>query len=159
MYPIILNVNGISYNLTVRADEILVDVLRNRLKLSATKKSCGTGDCGACTIIIDGLAVNSCLILAVEVNGKEIITLESLSTNGDLHPLQSAFLKHGALQCGFCTPGMIMSAKALLDKISNPTEDEIKEAIRGNLCRCTGYKKIVEAIKDASQKMRRRDKE
>jgi len=154
MYPVTLNINGDKYNINVRADEILLDVLRERLKLTATKKGCGSGDCGACTILMDGLAVNSCLVLAVEATEKEITTLESLSNGNKLHTLQKAFLDHGAVQCGFCTPGMIMSAKALLDKIPNPSEDEIKEAIKGNICRCTGYKKIIEAIMDASKEMK-----
>lgn len=148
-YPIKINVNNNIYELKVKANETLTDVLRNKLHLTATKKSCGAGDCGSCTILIDGLAVCSCLVLAVTLKGKEITTLEGLNRNGKLHPIQKAFLEQGAVQCGFCTPGMIMSVMGLLGKIKDriPTEEEIKETIKGNLCRCTGYKKIIEAVK------------
>ncbi len=146
-HEIVLNVNQHEYPLSVESDELLIDVLRDKLGLTGTKKGCGTGDCGACTIILDGRAVTSCLILAVSVQGKSITTIEGLEQSGQLHPIQDAFIKHGAIQCGFCTPGMILSAKALLDVNPNPTEQEIRVGIAGNLCRCTGYAKIVEAIK------------
>lgn len=141
-----LKVNGEEYQVEVEPQEILLDVIRDKLNLTGTKRGCDTGDCGACTIIMDGKAVNSCLVLALEANGKEIVTIEGLAKKGQLHPLQEAFVQHGAVQCGYCTPGMIMSAKALLDENRNPTEEEIRKAIAGNLCRCTGYAKIVQAI-------------
>jgi len=125
----------------------LLDLLRDDLNLTGTKEGCGIGECGACTILINNKAVNSCLILAPEVDGKEVLTVEGLSSNGQLTTLQENFLKYGAIQCGFCTPGMVLSAHALLIKNSQPIEDEIKDAIAGNLCRCTGYKQIIEAIK------------
>lgn len=142
-----LKVNGEEYQVEVEPQEILLDVIRDKLNLTGTKRGCDTGDCGACTIIMDGKAVNSCLVLALEANGKEIVTIEGLAKKGQLHPLQEAFVQHGAVQCGYCTPGMIMSAKALLDENRNPTEEEIRKAIAGNLCRCTGYAKIVQAIR------------
>ena len=145
-----LNVNGASYEIMVEPLESLLDVIRDRLNLTGAKKGCGEGNCGACTVIMDGRAVNSCLILAVEADGHEIVTIEGLSNGSELHALQKSFVKHGAVQCGYCTPGMILSAKALLDENLNPTEEQIKRAIAGNLCRCTGYVKIVEAIKDAA---------
>ncbi|MCX5908617.1 MAG: (2Fe-2S)-binding protein [Deltaproteobacteria bacterium] len=123
-----------------------LDVIRKDLGLTGTKKGCGSGDCGSCTVILDGRAVNSCLILAVEVDGGEVLTIEGLRQGEKLHPLQEAFIQHGAIQCGFCSPGMILSAKALLDQCPNPTEEHVKMAISGNLCRCTGYTKIIEAI-------------
>lgn len=150
-HDITLNVNQREYRLTVESDELLIDVLRDRLGLTGTKKGCGTGDCGACTIILDGRAVTSCLILAVAVHGKPITTIEGLEQTGQLHPIQDAFIRHGAIQCGFCTPGMILSAKAILDSNTNPTEKEIRVGISGNLCRCTGYAKIVGAIMAVSK--------
>lgn len=150
---ITLFVNGKEYGLNVESDELLIDVLRDKLALTGTKKGCGTGDCGACTIILDGRAVTSCLILAVAVKDKEIITIEGLEQSGQLHPIQEAFIQHGAIQCGFCTPGMIMTAKTILDANPNPTEAEIRAGIAGNLCRCTGYTKIVEAIQSAAVRM------
>ncbi len=153
MVNIKVNINGDDYELAVEPNTLLLDLLRNTLGLTGTKKSCETGECGACTVILDGLTVNSCLVLAAEVDGKSITTIEGLSKNGELHPLQESFIEEGALQCGFCTPGMILSAKALLDKNPDPTDEEIKIAIAGNLCRCTGYKKIITAIKSAAQKM------
>jgi len=150
---ITLFVNGKDYDLNVESDELLIDVLRNKLGLTGTKKGCGTGDCGACTIILDGRAVTSCLILAVAVKDKEIITIEGLDQSGQLHPIQEAFIQHGAIQCGFCTPGMIMTTKTILDANPNPTEAEIRAGIAGNLCRCTGYTKIVEAIQAAAIRM------
>lgn len=145
-HDISLTVNNRVYDITVESDEMLIDVLREKLGLTGTKKGCGTGDCGACTIIMDGRAVTSCIILAVASNGKEIITIEGLEDTGERHPIQDAFIKHGAIQCGFCTPGMVLSAKVLLDANPNPTEEDVRIGIAGNLCRCTGYTKIVQAI-------------
>ncbi len=148
-------VNGIEYHLEVRDDEKLLDVLRDRLDITSPKRGCEMGECGACTVVMEGRAVNSCLVLAAECQGKEIFTVESLKKNGKLHPLQQAFIDKGAVQCGFCTPGMIMSAYALLKENPNPSEGDIKEAISGNICRCTGYKPIVDAIKEAAVVMRK----
>jgi len=147
-----LKVNGEVYEVAVKPNVTLLDLIRDELGLTGTKKGCDEGGCGSCTVLLDGKAVNSCLVLAGDANGKEVITIEGLAEGADLHPLQEAFIKHGAIQCGACTPGMIMSAKALLDKNSHPTEDDIRNAIAGNLCRCTGYVKIVEAIKAAAQR-------
>ena len=144
-----LTVNGDSYEVIVKPRETLLHVLRNKLGVTGTKRGCDVGDCGACTVLINGKSVLSCLILAIQAQDKEIITIEGLAAGEKLHPLQTAFIEHGALQCGFCTPGMILTAKAFLDENANPTEEEIKEAISGNLCRCTGYIKIIEAIKAA----------
>jgi len=146
-----LRVNGVTYEATIEPRRTLLEVLRDNLSLTGAKKACDTGDCGACTVIMDGKPVVSCLVLAVEAQGKDILTIEGLAKDGQLHPLQQAFVDHGAIQCGFCTPGMILSAKALLDRSPKPTEDEVKGAIAGNLCRCTGYAKIVEAILAASK--------
>lgn len=153
-HPIQLSVNGTLYELSVEPHELLVDVLRNKLDFTGTKKGCGTGECGVCTVIMDGKSVNSCLVLALEAEGKEILTIEGLGRKDQLHPLQEAFVNRGAIQCGFCTPGMVLSAKALLDENPRPTEEEIKLAIAGNICRCTGYRKIVEAIQEASRNLR-----
>jgi carbon-monoxide dehydrogenase small subunit len=150
-HPIKLTVNGEVYELLVEPNELLLDVLRNRLDLTGTKEGCGTGDCGACTVIVDGKSVNSCLMLAIEADGKEILTIEGLAKNGELDPIQKAFVNEGAIQCGFCTPGVVLSAKSLLDENPHPTEEEIKIWIAGNLCRCTGYVKIIKAIQVASQ--------
>jgi carbon-monoxide dehydrogenase small subunit len=138
--------NGKPVKIKTEANCRLIDILREDFKLTGTKEGCGIGECGACTVLLNQKAVNSCLILAGQVDGAEIVTVEGLEKNGSLHPLQENFIKHGAVQCGFCTPGMLMSAYALLLENPEPTEDEIKEAIAGNLCRCTGYKQIVEAI-------------
>jgi carbon-monoxide dehydrogenase small subunit len=146
--------NGRDYSLEVREDMRLLDFLREELKLTGTKEGCGEGECGACTVIIDGKAVNSCLVLVPEIDGKEVMTVEGLERDGRLHPLQESFIEKGAVQCGFCTPGMLMSAKALLDRNDDPSDEEIMEAIEGNLCRCTGYYKIVQAIRDAAGKLR-----
>jgi carbon-monoxide dehydrogenase small subunit len=146
-HKIHLTVNGEPYDLLVEPRQSLVDIIRYELGLTGTKKGCDTGDCGACTIILNGKPVNSCLILGVEADGSDILTIEGLQKGGQLHPIQKAFIDHGAVQCGFCTPGMILSAKALLDSSPHPSEEEIKHAISGNLCRCTGYKKIIEAIR------------
>jgi len=129
-------------------------VLRDQLGLTGTKYACGTGDCGACTVLVDGKPVFSCLTLAVTAKGKNILTVEGLAEGTTLHPIQQAFIDHGAVQCGFCTPGMILSAKALLDENLNPARDEIKTALAGNLCRCTGYVKIVDAVLAAAETMR-----
>jgi len=147
-------VNGRDYSLEVREDMRLLDFLREELKLTGTKEGCGEGECGACTVIIDGKAVNSCLVLVPEIDGREVITVEGLERDGRLHPLQESFIEKGAVQCGFCTPGMLMSAKVLLDGNADPSDEEIMEAIEGNLCRCTGYYKIVQAIRDAAGKLR-----
>jgi len=145
-YPVKLQVNGITYEAPVEPHMTLLSLLRDHLGLTGTKWACGTGDCGACTVIMDGRAVTSCLVLALDANGREVLTIEGLAKDGELHPLQRAFIEHGAVQCGYCTPGMIMMAKALLDENPHPSEEEVRSALRGNLCRCTGYNKIVDAI-------------
>lgn len=139
-------VNGDLREVFVKPDETLLEIIRDDLSLTGTKEGCGKGECGACTVILDGKAVPSCLILAASVNGKNIITIEGIAENGKLHPLQEAFVKYYAVQCGFCTPGMILTAKAYLDVNPNPSEGEVREALQANLCRCTGYEKIVEAV-------------
>jgi len=144
--PVKLRVNGESYEVEVEPRKLLVDVLRDNLGLTGTKKACDLGNCGSCTILLGGKPVLSCLLLAVDAQGKDILTIEGLAKDGQLHPLQQAFIDYAALQCGFCTPGMLLSAKALLDENPQPTEEEVKEAISGNLCRCTGYIEIIEAI-------------
>jgi carbon-monoxide dehydrogenase small subunit len=149
---ITLTVNNQEYELAVEPNLTLLDLLRYRLELTGTKKGCDEGDCGACTVIMNGKPVSSCLILAVQANGKEILTIEGMETEEGIHPIQKAFIDKGAIQCGYCTPGMILSAKALLDRNPHPSEEEIRTAISGNLCRCTGYQKIVEAIEDVSEK-------
>jgi carbon-monoxide dehydrogenase small subunit len=149
-YPLTMTVNGREVTVPVEADELLVDVLRERLGLIGTKIGCNEGECGACTVIMNGQAVLSCLIPALRAQGQDITTIEGLSDGETLHPLQQAFVDHGAVQCGYCTPGFIMSAKALLDENPHPARDEIKKAIAGNLCRCTGYVKIIEAIEAAA---------
>ena len=141
-----LKVNGEGHTLAVHNNWTLLSVLRDKLGLTGVKEGCGKGECGACTVIMDGESVLSCLTLAIEANGREITTIEGLAKNGQLHPLQQAFIDEGAIQCGFCTPGMILMSKALLDKNPNPTREEIKTGINGNICRCTGYTKIVNAI-------------
>jgi carbon-monoxide dehydrogenase small subunit len=151
---IALTVNGMRHELPVESNRRLIDVLRDDLALTGAKEGCGIGICGACTVIMDGRTVSGCLTLAVQANGREIVTIEGLESDGKLHPVQQAFLDHAGLQCGFCTPGQIMAAKALLDEIPNPTIDEIKEAMLGNLCRCTGYYKIIEAIEGAAEARR-----
>jgi len=145
-YPVKLQVNGITYEASVEPHTTLLTLLRDHLGLTGTKWACGTGDCGACTVIVDGRAVTSCLVLALDANGRQVLTIEGLARDGELHPLQQAFIEHGAVQCGYCTPGMIMMAKALLDENPHPSEEEVRSALRGNLCRCTGYNKIVDAI-------------
>jgi len=145
--------NGKSVNIKTETHERLLDLLRNRFYLTGTKEGCSIGECGACTVIMNGKAVNSCLVLAGQCEGAEIITIEGIEKDGKLHPLQENFLKSGAIQCGFCTPGMIMSAYALLLENPNPTEEEIKDAIAGNLCRCTGYKQIIDAVEKSAKEV------
>jgi len=150
-YPIMFTVNGREQKVDVAADLRLVDLLRNNLHLLGTKEGCGKGECGACTVIMDGKSVTSCLVLAVQANGSNIVTVEGLGGKDALNPLQRAFIKYGAVQCGFCTPGMLMSAKYLLDNNPLPTREEIRAAISGNLCRCTGYTKIIDAIQAVAE--------
>jgi carbon-monoxide dehydrogenase small subunit len=151
-----LDVNGEIREVMVKSHWTLQYVLREELGLTGTKFSCGTGECGACTVLMDGKAVPSCLVLAAQTEGKKITTIEGLSDGTRLHPLQEAFVKYGAIQCGFCTPGIILSAKALLDENPNPTEAEVREAIGGNLCRCTGYVKPIEAILAVARQLKNR---
>jgi carbon-monoxide dehydrogenase small subunit len=146
-----LNINGDTHDLLVAPNLTLLEVLREKLGLMGTKRGCDLGACGACTVLIDGEAYLSCLMLAVDAVGKAIMTIEGLAAGGDLHPLQRAFIDQGALQCGFCTPGMILTAEAILNEDENPSEDLIKKKLAGNLCRCTGYKKIVEAVMRVAQ--------
>lgn len=148
---ITISVNGQPYELSINPKTLLVDVLRKQLKLTGTKRGCNEGACGACTVVLNGAAVKSCSVLAVQADGAEILTVEGLARGADLHPLQKAFLDYGAFQCGFCTPGMLMSAKALLDETPHPTQQQIKEGIDGNVCRCTGYNSIIRAITAVAQ--------
>lgn len=148
--PITITVNGEEYHLEVKANRTLVDVLREDLSLTGTKKGCNEGKCGSCTVLMDGLPVSSCMILAAQADGRNILTIEGVAQEGKAHPLQKAFAEKGAVQCGYCTPGMILTAKALLDENPAPGEDEIRSAIAGNLCRCTGYTKIIDAIQSCS---------
>ena len=145
--------NGDPIEVVCKDNMTLLDLLRDKLGLTGTKKGCDQGECGACTVMLDGKPVNSCCTLAVECEGRDVVTVEGIAKNGQLHPIQKQFIEKWALQCGYCTPGMIMSAKALLDVNPHPTELEIREAIEGNLCRCTGYAKIVEAIQAAAAEM------
>ncbi len=158
MIQIKFKINGEMKKLKVDSSLRLLDILRDELKLKGTKEGCGIGECGACTVILDGDAVNSCLILAAQVDGTEIETVENLEKNKVLSQLQRSFLDKGAIQCGFCTPGMLMSAKALLDKNPYPSLEEIKTALEGNLCRCTGYIPIIDAVKDAAEKLQKEKK-
>ena len=146
-----LTVNGKEYELAVDSNMTLTDLLRNELSLMGTKEGCGHGECGSCTVLLNGKPATSCITLAVEADGCEVITIEGLETENGLHPIQQAFVEKGGVQCGFCTPGMIMSAKALLDENPGPSEAEIREAISGNLCRCTGYIQIMESIRLAAE--------
>lgn len=148
-----LKVNGEEKELLIKEDALLIDVLRDELNYTGTKRGCGEGECGTCTVLIDGRPVNSCLILAALVQGKEITTIEGVGTPENLHPIQQAFVDEGAIQCGFCTPGMVMSTKALLDSEKNPDEQQIRKALSGNLCRCTGYVKIVKAVKKVAEEL------
>jgi aerobic carbon-monoxide dehydrogenase small subunit len=149
---ICLIVNGKQIEVAVKPNQTLADLLRCELNLTGTKKGCELGDCGSCTVILDGRPVNSCLVLAVQAHNRDVLTIEGVETDEGLHPLQDAFIQHGAIQCGFCSSGMILSGKHLLEKNSRPGETDVRKAISGNLCRCTGYQKIVEAIMDASEK-------
>ncbi len=155
--PLEFTVNGKKWKISVRGEERLLDVLRDRLGLIGTKEGCGVGECGACTVIMDGRKVNSCMIIAAQANGSEILTIEGLEKpDGSLHPLQESFIEAGAVQCGFCTPGMIMSGYELLSRVPRPTEQEIKIAVSGNLCRCTGYRQIIDAIRLAGEKLEKK---
>lgn len=145
-----MDVNGKRIVLEVEASAMLVDVLRDQLGLTGTKVGCREGECGACTVLVDGMAVNSCLVPALKVRGRRVETIEGLASEGQLHPVQEAFVERGAVQCGYCTPGMIMAAKALLDKNPHPNREETKSGLSGNLCRCTGYSKIIEAVEQVA---------
>lgn len=151
---VITSINGEPAEFLTEANESLLDVLRNTLNLTGSKEGCGSGDCGACSVLLDGRLVCSCLMLAAEAGGHEITTIEGIATGDQLHPIQTAFLENAALQCGFCTPGFIVATKALLEKNPNPSETEIRYWLAGNLCRCTGYDKIVRAVVDAAAQMR-----
>ncbi len=150
-----LKINGETYEVMIKPNTTLLELLRDDIGLTGTKKGCDTGECGACTVLLGGKPVNACLVLALDANRRDVLTIEGLSKNNQLHPLQEAFIKEGAVQCGFCSPGMIVSAKALLDETPFPKEEEVRKAIAGNLCRCTGYAKIVKAILAAAEKMGR----
>ena len=147
-------INGQSVQTRVKPWRTLLEMIREDLNLTGTKEGCGHGECGSCTVIMGGKTVNSCLVPALEADGQEILTIEGLSEAGDLHPIQEAFVEHSGMQCGFCTPGMILSAKALLDRNPDPSEEEIREYLAGNFCRCTGYTKIVESIDAAARRLR-----
>jgi carbon-monoxide dehydrogenase small subunit len=147
-------INGDAVDFVCTPDETLLDALRNRLSLTGAKEGCGTGDCGACSVIVDGRLVCSCLVLGAEVEGRKVETIEGMAHGTTLHPLQRKFLEHAALQCGICTPGFLIAARALLEKNPDPTEEEIRFGLAGNLCRCTGYDKIVRAVQDAAREMR-----
>jgi carbon-monoxide dehydrogenase small subunit len=150
---ITLTVNGVKHEVAIEPRQSLLQVLREELHLTGTKEGCSEGECGACTVILDGQTVDSCLIFGLEAHEREVVTIEGLAHGDQLHPLQKTFAEYGGVQCGFCTPGMILAAKALLDSNPNPTEADIRRGIAGNLCRCTGYVKIVEAIKTAAQSL------
>ena len=145
-----LNVNGRDYELYTEPNQSLLEVVRDELRLTGSKEGCGTGDCGACTMVVDGETVTSCLMLAPDAAGREIMTIEGLADGEQLHPMQQAFIDHGSVQCGFCIPGMILAGVALLERNPHPSRDEIRRGIAGNLCRCTGYRKIVEAIESVA---------
>lgn len=149
--PVTLRVNGESYEIMIAPYRTLLDVLREEIHLTGSKKGCDVGDCGACTVLLDGKPVNACLVVAATAEGSEIMTIEGLAQDGNLHPLQQAFVKEGAVQCGFCTPGILVSLKALFDRNSSPSMDEVKSAMAGNLCRCTGYTKIFKAVESVVQ--------
>ena len=153
LYKLSLSVNGNPVSLAVEPHLTLLELLRDTLGLTGTKEGCGAGNCGACTVLLDGEPVNACLLLAVEAEGSEVITVEGLTNNGDLHPVQEALVAHGGLQCGFCTPGVILSSVVLLKRNPRPTEAEIRDALAGNLCRCTGYDKIVRAVQAAAEEV------
>ena len=147
-----LTVNEKNYELEVAPDERLLDTLREQLRLTGVKEGCSVGECGACTVLLDGKAVHSCMVLTAQIDGSEIMTVEGLEKDGELDPLQKSFIDHQAVQCGFCTPGMLMSAKSLLNENPNPDREDIKTAIEGNLCRCTGYEQIIEAVEAVTPK-------
>jgi len=149
-----VKINGKDYELSVPPWRTLLEVIREDLRLTGTKEGCGQGECGSCTVLMGGKTVNSCLVLAMEADGQEVVTIEGLADGDTLHPVQEAFVEHAGMQCGFCTPGMILSAKALLDRNPNPGEGEIREGIAGNFCRCTGYTKIIESIAAAARVMK-----
>lgn len=153
MIPLHLTVNGQPRTLEIEPHLTLLEVIRSDLGLSGTKEGCSTGHCGACTVLLNGQPISSCLMLAAEVDGQQVLTVEGLATNGQLHPVQEAFVQHGGLQCGYCTAGMMMSAVALLDRTPQPTKQEIRFSLAGNLCRCTGYHKIIEAVLHAAEVM------
>ena len=155
LLPVRFRVNGQDREAQVRANELLIDFLRDRLGLTGTKRSCDIEICGACTVLLNGKAVSSCALFAFEINGKELLIIEGLADNGRLHPLQESFIECGGFQCGFCTPGMILLAPALLDENPDPSWEEVKEYMDANICRCTGYQMIIESILDAAKKMRR----
>lgn len=150
-HKISLVINGERYELEVESNRTLLQLLREDLEITGTKQACGRGDCGLCTVLLEGVPTKSCIVLAVEVDGREVTTIEGLARGGELTTVQRAFIEHGALQCGFCTPAFILVAEALLRRNPNPTEDEVKEAVGGVLCRCTGYRQIIDAILDASK--------
>ncbi|OPZ50319.1 MAG: Nicotinate dehydrogenase small FeS subunit [Firmicutes bacterium ADurb.BinA052] len=152
-----MRINGHAVTMSVPGGERLLDTIRERLRLTGTKEGCGVGECGACTVIVNGQAVNSCLVLTAQCDGAEIVTVEGLTGDGEMHALQRAFIEHGAVQCGFCTPGMLMSAKALLDADPHPDRHKIRQAIAGNLCRCTGYEQIVQAIESVARQAGSKD--
>lgn len=154
MVNISLTVNDKLYEISIDENMRLIDVLRDKLGLIGTKEGCGEGECGACTVIMDGEIVNSCLVMGFQADGSNIVTIEGLERDGELHPVQKAYIEAGAVQCGFCIPGMVLSTKALLDKNPNPSDDEIREGISGNLCRCTGYNKMLLATKKAMEYMK-----
>lgn len=156
-FKLSFTLNGEVTEVLAEPSEMLVDILREKMYLTGTKKGCGKGECGACTVIMNGKAVNSCMIPAMKAMGAVVETIEGIGNKDTLHPLQESFIDEGAIQCGYCTPGMIMSAKALLDKNLNPTNDEVKEAMSGNICRCTGYVKIVNAVLSAGQKIKSKE--
>lgn len=158
MFSLKINVNGVDHELDIEPELRLLDLLREKLKFTGTKEGCGEGECGACTVILDGKAVNSCLVLAAQAHGKKVITIEGLAKGDELDPVQQAFLDNGAVQCGYCIPGMVLSAKALLDSNPEPTDEEISESVSGNLCRCTGYDKILSSIKLASDRINKEGK-
>jgi carbon-monoxide dehydrogenase small subunit len=151
MLDVRVKANGRAYERSIPSNRTLLEFVRDDLRLTGAKEGCGTGDCGACSMIVNGKLVTSCLMPAPQADGAEITTIEGLAQNGNLHPVQKAFIDHGAVQCGFCIPGMILAGKALLDRTTDPTRDDIRQAIAGNLCRCTGYTRIVDAIEAASK--------
>jgi aerobic-type carbon monoxide dehydrogenase small subunit (CoxS/CutS family) len=152
-HQIILTINGYSEQLDVPSNLTLLQMLRDKMALTGTKNGCSAGECGACTVILNGEAVNSCMVLVAECDGANVLTVEGLARDGILDPVQEAIIEQGGVQCGFCTPGILISSRALLDRNPNPSEEEIREALVGNLCRCTGYLRIVEAVQEASQRM------